>query len=105
MRTRFPPSPTGMLHVGGLRTALYSYLVAKQTDGKFLLRIEDTDQSREVPGAVEAILRGLHWAGLDPDEGVKMIGGMPGEEGPHGPYHQSKRLPLYRKYVDQLLAS
>ena len=104
MRTRFPPSPTGMLHVGSLRPALYSYLVAKQTDGKFLLRIEDTDQSREVPGAVEAILRGLHWAGIDPDEGVVLIDGLPGEQGALGPYHQSNRLPLYRKYVDQLFA-
>ncbi|MDP7454921.1 MAG: glutamate--tRNA ligase family protein, partial [Candidatus Peribacteraceae bacterium] len=62
MRTRFPPSPTGFLHVGGLRTALYSYLVAKQSKGEFLVRIEDTDRERFVPGATENILRTLHWA-------------------------------------------
>ena len=68
MRTRFAPSPTGMLHVGGLRTALYGYLIAKQTDGQFLLRIEDTDQAREVAGATDAIVRGLAWAGLTIDD-------------------------------------
>jgi glutamyl-tRNA synthetase len=104
MRTRFAPSPTGSLHVGGLRTALYSYLLAKQADGKFFLRIEDTDQAREVAGAVDVILRGLSWAGIAPDEGVVLIDGLPGEQGTHGPYYQSKRLPLYRKHVDQLLA-
>lgn len=104
MRTRFSPSPTGLLHIGGLRTALFGYLLAKQTKGEFLLRIEDTDQAREQPGSVEAILRGLHWAGLNPDEGVVMIGGLPGEQGTHGPYYQSHRLSIYRKYVDQLLA-
>ncbi|HVW66985.1 MAG TPA: glutamate--tRNA ligase [Candidatus Peribacteraceae bacterium] len=104
MRTRFAPSPTGSLHVGGLRTALYSYLMAKQTEGQFLLRIEDTDQSREVPGAVDIILRGLHWAGLDPDEGVVMIEGVPGETGNLGPYYQSKRLEKYRHAVDQLVS-
>ncbi len=105
MRTRFPPSPTGMLHVGGLRTALYSFLVAKQTKGEFLLRIEDTDQAREVAGSVDAIVRGMEWAGLTVDEGVMMIDGVISEKGTRGPYHQSKRLPIYRKYVDQLLAS
>lgn len=104
MRTRFAPSPTGSLHVGGLRTALFSWLIAKQTDGQFLLRIEDTDRAREVAGAVDVILRGLHWAGLDPDEGVMMIDGVPGEKGSHGPYKQSERLDLYRPAIDQLLS-
>ncbi len=105
MRTRFAPSPTGSLHIGGLRTALYSYLIAKQTGGEFFLRIEDTDQAREVEGAVDIILKGLEWAGIPPDEGVVIIEGIPGESGNHGPYFQSKRLPLYRKHVDELLAS
>ncbi|MBI3336973.1 glutamate--tRNA ligase [Candidatus Peregrinibacteria bacterium] len=87
MRTRFAPSPTGFLHIGGLRTALYAYLVAKQTGGEFLLRIEDTDQERSVPGAVENILSTLHFAGLDPDQ---------------KPVIQSERLPLYKKYAAQL---
>lgn len=104
MRTRFAPSPTGSLHIGGLRTALYSWLVAKQTDGKFFLRIEDTDQAREVAGAVDVILKGLHWANIDPEEGVVMIDGVPGETGTKGPYFQSKRLPLYKEYADQLIA-
>lgn len=103
MRTRFAPSPTGSLHVGGLRTALYSWLLARQSDGKFLLRIEDTDQAREVAGAVDVILKGLHWAGLDPDEGVVMVDSDVTQQGSHGPYKQSERLDLYRPYVDQLL--
>lgn len=105
MRTRFAPSPTGFLHVGGLRTALYAYLVAKQTGGTFTLRIEDTDQARTVIGAAENILRTLHWAGLDPDEGVMLRDGFAVQEGGHGPYVQSERLPLYREYVEKLLAS
>lgn len=106
MRTRFAPSPTGFLHVGGLRTALISCLLARQTGGQYLLRIEDTDQGRSVPGAVEAILRGLHWANIDPTEGVVLAqdGGYT-QTGSKGPYFQSERLPIYRKYVDQLLAS
>lgn len=105
MRTRFAPSPTGFLHVGGLRTALYSYLLAKQTGGQFLLRIEDTDQERSVPGAVEAVLRALQWAGIEPDEGVVLNGTTFGQRGEKGPYFQSERLAIYRTYVDQLLAS
>lgn len=105
MRTRFAPSPTGMLHVGGLRTALYSYLLAKQTGGQFLLRIEDTDQAREVPGTVETILTGLQWAGIHPDEGVIMTeDGLIGQQGAHGPYTQSERLALYREHVEKLIA-
>ncbi|MEK7563148.1 MAG: glutamate--tRNA ligase [Patescibacteria group bacterium] len=103
MRTRFPPSPTGFLHVGGLRTALFCYLVAKQTKGSFLLRIEDTDRERLVEGAIENILRTLHWAGLDPNEGVMMKNGVVMQEGSRGPYIQSERLPLYQKYAAQLL--
>lgn len=104
MRTRFAPSPTGSLHVGGLRTALFGWLIARQTDGKFFLRIEDTDQAREVEGAVDVILNGLRWAGMHPDEGVIMKDELVTEEGAYGPYFQSKRLPLYREYADKLIA-
>ncbi len=104
MRTRFAPSPTGSLHVGGLRTALYGYLMARQTNGQFLLRIEDTDQAREVEGAVDVILKGLHWSGIDPDEGVVMVNGQIDQQGAKGPYKQSERLHIYREYVDKLLA-
>lgn len=105
MRTRFPPSPTGLLHVGGLRTALYSYLLAKQTKDTFLLRIEDTDREREVPGAIENFLQNLHWAGLDPDEGVILKNGAIAEEGPYAPYLQSKRAEkgIYKIYADELV--
>lgn len=103
MRTRFAPSPTGFLHVGGLRTALFAYLVAKQTKDRFLLRIEDTDQGRSVAGAVENILRTLHWAGLNPDEGVMLRKGVVAQEGTKGPYIQSERLEIYRKYAEQLV--
>ncbi len=106
MRTRFPPSPTGLLHIGGVRTALFAWLLAKKTGGTFTLRIEDTDQAREVQGATENIVRTLVWAGLAPDEGVMLdASGALTERGACGPYHQSKRLPIYRKYVDQLLES
>lgn len=88
IRTRFAPSPTGFLHIGGLRTALYSYLFAKQHGGKFILRIEDTDTKRGVEGAVEAIISGLKWAGLNYDE---------------GPYFQSQRLDIYKKYAMELI--
>lgn len=104
MRTRFPPSPTGFLHVGGLRTALYNYLLAKQTDGTFVLRIEDTDQARSVPGAVENFINALHWAGIDATEGVLLKDGAVTEEGKFGPYFQSKRLDIYKKYADELIA-
>ncbi len=98
VRVRFAPSPTGLLHVGGLRTALYNYLFARRHGGAFLLRIEDTDRSRYVPGAVEMIVESLRWAGLDYDEG-------PGVGGPHGPYFQSERLDRYREAADRLIAS
>lgn len=97
VRVRFAPSPTGLLHIGGLRTALYNALLARQQGGTFLLRIEDTDQARFVEGAEEDILESLRWAGLDYDEG-------PGVGGPHAPYHQSARGPHYREAVERLLA-
>lgn len=104
MRTRFPPSPTGFLHIGGLRTALFSWLVAKQAKGTFFLRIEDTDQVREVPGAVENFVRTMTWAGIAPDEGVMMdANGEIIEKGGHGPYFQSARLELYKEYAHHLL--
>src|SRR3989344_2637925 len=104
-KTRFAPSPTGYLHVGGLRTALYSYLFAKKNKGKFLLRIEDTDRERFVEGSVAGILNSLYWAGIAPDEG-NVIGknGKVGEVGKNGPYTQSERLPIYKEYADKLLA-
>ncbi len=97
-RLRFAPSPTGGLHLGGVRTVLYNYLFAKQHGGTFILRIEDTDQSRYVPGAEQYILDCLKWCGLHPDEG-------PHQEGPYGPYRQSERkaLGIYQKYAEQLL--
>ncbi|MDM7917490.1 MAG: glutamate--tRNA ligase [Candidatus Eisenbacteria bacterium] len=98
VRVRFAPSPTGFLHVGGLRTALYNYLFARKHGGVFVLRIEDTDRTRYVEGAVETLLESLRWAGLTYDEG-------PGIGGPCAPYFQSGRLALYREAADRLLAS
>ncbi|WP_025762961.1 glutamate--tRNA ligase [Dyadobacter tibetensis] len=97
VRVRFAPSPTGPLHAGGVRTALYNYLFARQTGGQMLLRIEDTDQTRFVPGAEAYILEALEWLGITIDEGL-------GKGGPHAPYRQSERKPLYRQYADQLIA-
>lgn len=96
--TRFAPSPTGFMHIGNLRTALYSWLLAKSQRGRFILRIEDTDQERFVPGAVEVIMDTLKITGLTYDEG-------PGVGGEHGPYIQSERKNIYRKYAEQLVAS
>nr|MCM8871873.1 glutamate--tRNA ligase [Paludibacteraceae bacterium] len=96
VRVRFAPSPTGALHIGGVRTALYNYLFARQNGGKMLLRIEDTDSNRFVPGAEEYIIESLKWLGIEIDEGV-------GVGGEHAPYRQSERKDIYRKYVDQLL--
>lgn len=96
VRVRFAPSPTGPLHLGGVRTALYNYLLAKKTGGDFILRIEDTDQNRYVPGAEDYIVESMEWAGLVPDEGPKW-------GGPHAPYRQSERKHLYKQYADQLL--
>ncbi len=105
MRTRFPPSPTGLLHVGALRTALYNFLLARQSGGTFVMRIEDTDRARTVPGAVEDFLTSLHWAGIDPDEGVRWKDGKVTQTGDKGPYFQSERLSLYKTHADRLIAS
>ena len=102
--TRFPPSPTGELHIGGLRTALTNYLCAKHSGGKSILRVEDTDQKRLVEGAVERMIDSLKWAGIELDEGIKKDkNGNLIEVGENGPYIQSKRLYIYKKYCDQLL--
>lgn len=96
VRVRFAPSPTGGLHLGGVRTALYNYLFAKKHGGSFVLRIEDTDQTRFVPGAEQYIIDCLNWCGITPDEG-------PHNEGKFGPYRQSERKTNYRKYAEQLV--
>lgn len=97
VRTRFAPSPTGYMHIGNLRTALYTYLIAKKYNGKFLLRIEDTDQERLVEGATEVIFKTLKLVGLQHDEG-------PDIGGPYGPYVQSERKEIYKKYAEELVA-
>lgn len=102
VRVRFAPSPTGPLHMGGVRTALYNYLFAKQNGGDFLLRVEDTDQTRFVPGAEAYIVEALAWCGFSPDEGIGAEDKLPGG-GPHAPYRQSERKPMYRAFADQLL--
>ncbi len=96
-RLRFAPSPSGYLHIGGARTALFNWLWARRTGGVFILRIEDTDRERSTQEAVHAILDGLRWLGLDWDEG-------PGVGGPHGPYFQTERLALYKSYAEKLIA-
>ncbi|NUN09597.1 MAG: glutamate--tRNA ligase, partial [Ignavibacteriaceae bacterium] len=95
-RVRFAPSPTGYLHVGGLRTALYNYLFAKRNNGRFVLRIEDTDRNRYVEGAVENLIKALQWCGLEYDEG-------PDKGGEYGPYMQSQRLDIYKKHALELV--
>jgi glutamyl-tRNA synthetase len=95
-RVRFAPSPTGYLHVGGLRTALYNYLFAKHNNGEFVLRIEDTDRNRFVEGAVENLIEALKWCGLEYNEG-------PGKDGKYGPYMQSERLALYKQFSEELI--
>lgn len=97
IRVRFAPSPTGFLHIGGLRTALYNYLFARHHGGKFILRIEDTDQARRVEGAMENLIATLGWAGVQYDEG-------PDRDGGYGPYIQSQRLDLYRAHAAELVA-
>ena len=96
VRVRFAPSPTGPLHIGGVRTALFNYLFAKKNGGAFVLRIEDTDQKRYVEGAEDYIVESLNWCGIPFDEG-------PGKDGGFGPYRQSERKHLYKKYADQLI--
>ena len=105
-RVRFAPSPTGPLHMGGVRTALYNYLYAKQNGGDFIIRIEDTDSHRFVPGAEQYIIEALRWCGIIPDEGVDADGKVvetPSERHPHAPYRQSQRRGIYRKYAEQLV--
>ena len=92
VRVRFAPSPTGSLHIGGLRTALFNWLFARHNNGTFILRIEDTDQTRFDPTALQTLMEALQWAGLDWDEGP-IVGGN------YGPYVQSERLPLYQKWA------
>ena len=103
-RVRFAPSPTGPLHMGGVRTALYNYLYAKQNGGDFIIRIEDTDSHRFVPGAEEYIIEALRWCGIIPDEGVDENGKVvetASEKHPHAPYRQSQRRSIYRQYAEQ----
>ena len=96
VRVRFAPSPTGALHIGGVRTALYNFLLARKFKGTMILRIEDTDQGRYVSGAEEYIQESLAWAGIKIDEGV-------GPGGPYAPYRQSERKSLYKRHVQKLL--
>ncbi len=97
LKTRFAPSPTGHLHVGNVRTALFAYLTARRAGGKFLVRIEDTDRARHDENAVAKIIADLRWLGIEWDEGIEVGGDS-------GPYRQSERLDLYAGYVEQLLA-
>jgi len=106
IRVRFAPSPTGPLHIGGVRTALFNYLFARQHGGDFILRIEDTDSGRFVPGAEEYIIESLKWCGIVPNEGLTADGKLAetaDAQNPHAPYRQSQRKPLYRQYAEQLV--
>ena len=113
VRVRFAPSPTGALHIGGVRTALYNYLFARQHGGKMLLRIEDTDSNRFVPGAEEYIIESLQWLGIEIDEGIgawnktsgRLTKELCGQYGENGPYRQSERREIYHRYIKQLLDS
>ncbi|MDD4803461.1 MAG: glutamate--tRNA ligase family protein, partial [Syntrophomonas sp.] len=96
VRVRFAPSPTGTLHIGGARTALFNWLFARRNQGKFILRLEDTDTIRSTDESAQGILEGLNWLGLDWDEG-------PNVGGPYGPYCQSQRLDIYQQFIRQLL--
>src|SRR5512136_359420 len=96
IRVRFAPSPTGPLHIGGIRTALYNYLFARKHNGVFILRIEDTDLTRFVEGAEDYIIESLSWCGIKVDEGIR-------EGGSYGPYRQSDRKQIYRQYADALV--
>ena len=98
VRVRFAPSPTGPLHIGGVRTALFNYLFAKKHNGTFVLRVEDTDQNRYVEGAEDYIVKALNWCNIPFDEG-------PGKNEKFGPYRQSERKHLYKQYADKLVAS
>ena len=98
VRVRYAPSPTGEPHVGNVRTAIFNWLFARNHDGTFIIRVEDTDQARKVKGSTEDLLKSLRWLGLEWDEG-------PGVEGNYGPYYQSQRLDLYHQAARQLLES
>jgi glutamyl-tRNA synthetase len=98
VRVRFAPSPTGPLHIGSVRTAMFNFLFARKNNGRFILRLEDTDQKRFVPGAEQYILDSLKWAGIEIDEGI-------GKSGEYGPYKQSERIGVYWQYIDQLIES
>lgn len=104
VRVRFAPSPTGYLHIGGARTALFNWLYARHTGGVFLLRIEDTDTARNSQEAVEVILNGLRWLGLDWDEGPLSGDAAGPSQGNHGPYFQSQRMPIYQRRIQELLS-
>src|SRR5438309_894083 len=97
-RLRFAPSPTGFQHIGGFRTALFSWLYARHSGGQFILRIEDTDTARTIAGAVDDLIEGMNWLGMDIDEGP-LVGG------PYGPYYQTQRQALYHHYASQLIES
>jgi len=103
IRLRFAPSPTGFIHIGSIRTALYNYLFSKHNNGKFILRIEDTDQTRLVEGSIENLIESLKWSGIEYDEGVFVEEGKIVQKGNYGPYIQSQRLDIYKKYVDELI--
>lgn len=103
VRVRFAPSPTGYVHIGSLRTALYDYVFAKQKGGKYILRIEDTDRTRYVDDAIENLINSLTWAGIEHDEGVFLENGEIVQKGEYGPYIQSERLDIYQKYIKILL--
>lgn len=103
VRVRFAPSPTGFVHIGSLRTALYNYLFSKHNNGKYILRIEDTDRTRFVEGALENLIDSMEWAGITHDEGVFVEDGKIVQKGEYGPYIQSERLDIYKKYLDILL--
>ena len=94
-RLRFAPSPSGYLHIGGARTALFCWLLARRFGGTFILRVEDTDRERSTPESIQAILDAMSWLGLDWDEG-------PGVDGPHGPYFQSQRTDIYQQHIARL---
>lgn len=104
VRVRFAPSPTGYLHIGGARTALFNWLYARHTGGTFILRIEDTDTARNSQEAVEVILKGLRWLGLDWDEGPLTGDASGPSQGDHGPYFQSQRMPIYQRRIQELLS-
>ncbi|OPL07928.1 MAG: glutamate--tRNA ligase [delta proteobacterium ML8_F1] len=104
VRVRFAPSPTGSVHIGSLRTALYNYLYARQQGGKYIIRVEDTDQTRLIETAVEGMIRSMEWAGIEHDEGPYILNHREiSQKGDYGPYIQSERLDIYKKYAEELL--